>query len=142
RVSIAWNRRGAVRNGSIGTASDGVELRVDAETGELAVRSPSVFVGYWNDPEATANTLIDGWLMTGDLVRRDSDGYVWFQGRRKEVIIRGGSNVSPQEVEEALYQHPAVMVVGVIGVPDECFGECVVACVSLSAGKSATAEEL
>jgi len=141
-VIISWNRPGAVRNGSIGTAADGVELRVDGETSELAVRSPSVFVGYWNDPEATANTLIDGWLMTGDLVRRDADGYVWFQGRRKEVIIRGGSNVSPQEVEEALYQHPAVMEAGVIGVPDECYGECVVACVSLRAGKTASEQEL
>jgi long-chain acyl-CoA synthetase len=141
-VIIAWNRPDAVRNGSIGTAADGVELRVELETGELAVRSPSVFVGYWKDPEATANTLVDGWLMTGDLVRCDPDGYIWFQGRRKEVIIRGGSNISPQEVEEALYRHPAVMEVGVIGVPDQCYGECVVACVSLRAGKSASEEEL
>jgi long-chain acyl-CoA synthetase len=150
-VIIAWNRPDGVRNGSIGTAASGVDLRVldfdgvpvaEGEIGELAVRSPSVFVGYWNDPAATASTLVEGWLMTGDLVRRDRDGYIWFRGRRKEVIIRGGSNVSPQEVEEALYQHPAVMEAGVIGVPDELYGERVVACVSLREGKVASEEEL
>jgi long-chain acyl-CoA synthetase len=150
-VVIAWNRRGAIRNGTIGRPADGVEMRVldlsgrlveDGTVGELAVRSPSMFHSYWLDPASTRAALVDGWLLTGDLVRRDPDGYFWFQGRRKEVIIRGGSNISPQEVEEALYRHPAVMETGVVGVTDPVYGECPVACVSLRPGKAATEAEL
>ncbi|MEO8597150.1 MAG: AMP-binding protein [Candidatus Solibacter sp.] len=148
---IAWNRPGAIRPGSVGTASDGVELRVlsltgaplpDGETGELAVRGPANFIAYWNDPAATANALQDGWLLTGDLARRDTDGYIWFAGRRKEIIIRAGSNISPQEVEEALYGHPAILEVGVIGMPHPVYTEEVVACVSLREGRAAGAAEL
>ena len=85
------------------------------KAGELAVRSPTSFVGYWDNPEATAETLREGWLYTGDLVRRDAAGYLWFMGRKKEIIVRSGSNISPQEVEEVLYQHPDVSQAGVIG---------------------------
>jgi long-chain acyl-CoA synthetase len=86
--------------------------------GELVARGPATFVYYWQDPEATADALRDRWIHTGDLVREDDDGYLWFAGRLKQIIIRGGSNIAPQEVEEAIYQHPAVLETGVIGVPD------------------------
>jgi long-chain acyl-CoA synthetase len=148
---ITWNRADAIRPGSIGAVADLVEARAvsptgepvrDGEIGEMAVRSPANFIGYWEDPAATAGALQDGWLLTGDLVRRDSEGYFWFAGRLKEIIIRGGSNISPQEVEEALYRHPAVMEVGVIGMPDPVYNEQVVACVSLRDGRRAEEQEL
>ena len=100
----------APKLGSLGLVDRGVELRIvdqagrpvsDGEPGELLVRSPAVCSGYWRNPEATAEALRDGWFSTGDSVSRDTDGYYWFRGRLKEVIIRGGSNISPQEVEEA-----------------------------------------
>ena len=87
-------------------------------------------------------TLRDGWLYTGDLVRCDSDGYFWFMGRKKEIIIRCGSNISPQEVEDALYQHPAVVQTGVIGKPHPVYGEQVVAFVSLREGQEISEQQL
>jgi acyl-CoA synthetase (AMP-forming)/AMP-acid ligase II len=85
---------------------------------EIVVRSAANCIGYWNDPTATEALLRGGWLHTGDLAARDCDGYVWFRGRKKEIIVRGGSNVSPQEVEEVLNQHPAVLEAGVVGAED------------------------
>ena len=140
---IAMNPSLAIRPGSVGIPKSDVELRIvdaadkpleDGETGEIVVRSPANCVGYWNDPVATEALLRDGWLHTGDLGTRDSDGYFWFKGRKKEIIIRAGSNISPQEVEEALYQHPAVLEAGVIGEPDSIHGERVIAFVSLRNG--------
>ena len=140
---------GLGKAGSIGRPAQGATLRlVDAfgedvpqgEEGEVLVRSNAMTIGYWNDPEATAATITDGWLRTGDLARVDEDGYYWFVGRKKEIIIRGGSNISPLEVEEALYQHPAVREVGVVGVPDAAFGEIVAAFIALKA--AATEDEL
>ena len=150
-VPATSNVEGAVRAGSVGRPVAGVRMRVldlsgrelaDGETGEIAIHSPSNFVGYWGDERNTAATLVDGWVLTGDLGRRDQDGYYWFDGRKKEIIIRGGSNIAPQEVEEALYRHPAVLEAGVIGMPHEVFGEVVVACVSLKDGRTACEEEL
>ena len=89
---------------------------------------------YWDNPEATATTLRDGWLHTGDLGRLDADGFLWFMGRSKELIVRAGSNIVPQEVEEILYQHPAVHLACVVGLPDPHLGERVEAYVSLVAG--------
>jgi len=114
----------------------------DGQIGELQVQSPSNCVGYWDDPVATAATFTDGWLRTGDLVRRDADGFYWFEERVKQIIIRGGSNISPQEVEEALYHHPAVLEAGVIGMPDPVHGEKVIAFVALRDGLTAGEEEL
>jgi long-chain acyl-CoA synthetase len=114
----------------------------DGQIGELQVQSPANCVGYWDDPRATADTFDDGWLRTGDLVRRDPDNFFWFSGRLKQIIIRGGSNVSPQEVEEALYRHPAVLEAGVIGMPDPVHGEKVIAFVVLRDGLTADEEEL
>jgi long-chain acyl-CoA synthetase len=106
----------------------------DGHVGELQVQSPANCVGYWDDPEATAATFDGGWLRTGDLVRRDGDRFYWFAGRVKQIIIRGGSNISPQEVEEALYRHPAVLEAGVVGLPDPIHGEKVIAFVALREG--------
>ncbi|HUR36086.1 MAG TPA: AMP-binding protein [Vicinamibacterales bacterium] len=142
---------GRGKTGSIGLPAPRTSLRiVDAfdrdvlpgEEGEVLVQSPAMMVGYWNDPDATAATIRDGWLRTGDLARVDGDGYYWFVGRKKEIIIRGGSNISPLEVEEALYQHPAVREVGVVGGPDETFGEIVLAFVSLKTGAAVSEEDL
>jgi long-chain acyl-CoA synthetase len=112
------------------------------EVGELQVMSAANTVGYWDDPAATTATFADGWLRTGDLVRCDADGYYWFEGRAKQIIVRGGSNISPQEVEDALYHHPAVLEAGVIGMPDPEFGEKVMAYVALRPGLDATEVEL
>lgn len=143
------NHLGASRAGSIGQVVRGVEIRLvdsegndvaEGEPGELLVRSPAVCQGYWNDPAATAEALTDGWFHTGDLVSRDADGYYWFRGRKKEIIIRGGSNISPQEVEEALYRHPEILEAGVVGMPHPVWGEQVVAFVALREGGSAEEE--
>ncbi len=150
-VPIAFNGNGHRRPGSLGRAlpqidwrlvdSDGREVK-QGEVGQVTVKSALVCSGYWNDPDATAAALKDGWLHTGDLARLDADGFYWFAGRAKEIIIRGGSNVSPQEVEEALYQHPAVREAAVVGKPDERWGEVIVGFVALKDGAAATAEEL
>jgi long-chain acyl-CoA synthetase len=135
----------------MGRVLPNVELRLvdptdrdvaDGEAGEVIVRSTGNCAGYWDDPTATAEALRGGWLHTGDLASRDADGYLWFRGRVKQIIVRAGSNISPQEVEEALYQHPAVLEAGVVGKPDEVYGERVVAFVALRPGTSATGAEL
>jgi long-chain acyl-CoA synthetase len=139
------------RIGSIGPAVADVDTRVtdltgnvltDGECGELQVQSLANCIGYWDDPQATAATFDNGWLRTGDLARRDANGFFWFEGRVKQIIIRGGSNISPQEVEEALYHHPAVLEAGVIGIPDPVLGEKVIAFVALREGFTATEQEL
>jgi long-chain acyl-CoA synthetase len=150
--SIA-NPADAIRSGSLGKAIQGVEIRVigaegedvsDGRIGEIAVRTPARFAGYWDDPAATRAAVRDGWLYTGDLARRDTDGYLWFEGRKKEIIIRDGVNISPQEVEEAIYKHPAVLEVAVIGMPDPvgAHGERVLAFVSLRDGLVVDEREL
>jgi long-chain acyl-CoA synthetase len=150
-VPVTCIREGSLRTGSVGPALDIVEVRVadhagnvlaDGQIGELQVQSPANCVGYWDDPRATADTFDDGWLRTGDLVRRDDDNFFWFAGRLKQIIIRGGSNISPQEVEEVLYRHPAVLEAGVIGTPDPIHGEKVIAFVALRDGFTAGEEEL
>jgi long-chain acyl-CoA synthetase len=99
-------------------------------------------IGYWNDPIATAGALVNGWFHTGDLVSQDPDGHLWFRGRKKEIIVRGGANVSPQEVEAIFYQHGGVREAGVVGAIDPIWGERVVAFVSRRSGQAVTAEEL
>ncbi|MCU1235793.1 MAG: hypothetical protein JWP63_3760 [Candidatus Solibacter sp.] len=150
-VPITCIRAGEPRAGSVGRTLDDVDARVaglagglvgEGEIGELQVQSPANCVGYWNDPEATAAAFDEGWMRTGDLMRRDRDGFFWFAGRAKQIIVRGGSNISPQEVEEALYHHPAVLEAGVIGMPDPVLGERVVAFVALREGLTVGEEEL
>jgi long-chain acyl-CoA synthetase len=139
------------RVGSIGQPSAGMELRLvdemgkdvsEGEVGEILVRSKAVMRGYWEDAEATAAALQDGWFHTGDLGRRDTAGYYWFVGRRKEIIVRGGSNISPLEVEAVLARHPAVQEVGVVGVPHPALGEMVAAFVVLKSGADSSEQDL
>ena len=109
----------------------------------MQFRGPSVIPGYWNDPEATAAAIdADGWLATGDVGYLDDDGYLFLVDRKKELIIRGGYNVYPREVEEALYAHPDVLEAAVVGVPDETLGEEVAALVVRRPGAAVSADEL
>jgi len=139
-VPVTMNPVDDVRCGSLGRLASGVSVRI--VDGELWVRGPGVFVGYWNNADATTQAFRDGWFLTGDLAHEDADGFFWFDGRKKEIIVRGGSNISPQEVEEAIYQHPAVLEVAVVGAPDEQWGEVVIAAVALRDGHTVTEPEL
>jgi long-chain acyl-CoA synthetase len=137
--------------GSIGTPIAGVEMRAvddsgadvpQGEVGEIAIRGHNVMKGYWGKPEATAAAIPDGWFRTGDLARIDEDGYFFIVDRKKELIIRGGYNVYPREIEEALHEHPAVAEVAVVGIPHDSLGEEVGAAVALKPGATATPDEL
>jgi len=112
------------------------------EVGEMWVKGPNVFKEYWNLPEETAKSQADGWFRTGDLAKMDEDGFVYIAGRKKEMIISGGENVYPLEVEQVLYAYPGVAEAAVWGIPDEKWGEVPVAAVAFLPGKSATEEEL
>lgn len=112
------------------------------EMGELRVRGDAVSIGYWNQPEATASAYVDGWFRMGDLAVRDEDDFITIVDRKNDMIISGGLNVYPREVEDVISSHPSVNEVVVIGVPDEKWGEAVKACVSLHAGESLTLEAL
>lgn len=138
---------GENRAGSVGKALPGYELSIRDEAGverpvgapgRLWIRSPTAFTGYWNDPLATSQTIVDGWVDTGDIMRLDRDGYLWFCGRKKQIIVHDGSNICPQEVEEAVASHPAVDAVGVVGVHDLIHGENVRAFVKLKDGHPPT----
>jgi acyl-CoA synthetase (AMP-forming)/AMP-acid ligase II len=142
---------GEKRLGSVGRPVTGHEVRIvdhrgkDApvgKTGEIVVRAEAMFDRYWDNAEATAEALRDGWLYTGDLGRFDADGWLWFMGRQKEIIIRAGSNVVPEEVEEVLYQHPAVALACVVGAADPHLGQRVEAYVEREPGASVTETEL
>jgi long-chain acyl-CoA synthetase len=137
--------------GSIGTPIAGVEMRVvDAdgrelavgEVGEIAIRGHNVMKGYWGQPEATAAAIPDGWFRTGDMGRKDDDGYFYIVDRKKDLIIRGGFNVYPREIEEVLYEHPAVLEAAVIGLPHPTHGEEVGAAVALCPGSVTSSDEL
>jgi long-chain acyl-CoA synthetase len=135
---------GQARLGSVGKPAPGIEVRIegDDEVGEICVRSRCVMLGYWQAPELTAEAIRDGWLHTGDLGRLDADGYLYVVDRKKDLIIRGGFNVFPRDVEEALLEHPAVAAAGVVGRADEVHGEEVVAFVELGPGQEIEADEL
>jgi long-chain acyl-CoA synthetase len=137
--------------GSIGTPIQGVELRLvdplgedvaTGEVGEIAIRGHNLMRGYWGREEATREAIPDGWFRTGDLARQDDDGYFFIVDRKKDLIIRGGYNVYPREVEEVLYEHPAVAEAAVVGVPHPTHGEEVGAAVVLKPGAEATPAEL
>jgi long-chain acyl-CoA synthetase len=112
------------------------------EPGELALAGPQVMLGYWNRPDETAQVVKDGWLLTGDMAVMDEEGYFSIVDRKKDLIIAGGYNVYPREVEEVLYEHPKVLEVAVAGVPDSYRGEIVKAFVVLRSGEQATTDEL
>jgi long-chain acyl-CoA synthetase len=137
--------------GSIGTPVDGVEMKVvddddndvaPGEVGEIVIRGHNVMKGYWNKAEATDEVMRDGWFHTGDMAKVDEDGYYFIVDRKKDLIIRGGYNVYPREIEEVLYEHPAVREAAVVGVPDDSLGEEVGAAVVLKDGEDVSADEL
>jgi long-chain acyl-CoA synthetase len=146
---ISANPWGARRLGSVGRPVPGVELTIQDEAGqvlsagqdgEICVRSPGVMTGYWHSDDASA--LAGGWLHTGDIGHVDDDGYLYVVDRKKDLILRGGFNVFPRDIEEVLLSHPAVAQAGVVGRPDARLGEEVVAFVSLRPGAEATSAEL
>ena len=137
--------------GTIGLAIPGCEMRcVDldgnevpvGEVGEIAIRGDNVMKGYWHNPEATAEAIPDGWFRSGDLATMDDEGYFTIVDRKKDMILRGGMNVYPREVEEVVYAHPDVLEVAVVGIPDELLGEQVGAAVALREGATATPEDI
>jgi long-chain acyl-CoA synthetase len=138
--------------GSIGTPIEGVEMQVwdddgnevaQGEVGEIVIRGHNIMKGYWDRPDATEASIdADGWFRTGDMAKVDEDGYFFIVDRKKDLIIRGGYNVYPREIEEVLYEHPAVQEAAVVGVPDEALGEEVGAAVVLCKNESLTADEL
>ncbi|HGG05179.1 MAG TPA: long-chain fatty acid--CoA ligase, partial [Aliiroseovarius sp.] len=138
------------RLASVGRAQSVVEVAIGApdarlpagEIGEIIVRGLPVMPGYWQNPEASAKTLVDGWLLTGDMGVLDDDGYLTLKDRSKDVIISGGTNIYPREVEEALLTHDAVHEVSVIGRASHDWGEDVVAFVVAGPGKAVSAAEL
>jgi long-chain acyl-CoA synthetase len=142
---------GARKLGSVGVPYEGFDVRIvdeergeipQGEVGEVTCRSKSVMKGYWKDPDGTANTIRDGWLYTGDMGYLDEDRNLFIVDRKKDLIIRGGFNVYPRDVEDALVEHPAVAVAGVVGKEDPVKGEEVVAFVQLTPGQETTEEEL
>jgi long-chain acyl-CoA synthetase len=137
--------------GSIGTPLEGVEMKVvdDADNdvtagavGEIVIRGHNVMKGYWKRPDATEEVMRGGWFHTGDMARIDEDGYFFIVDRKKDLIIRGGYNVYPREIEEVLYAHPAVAEAAVVGIPHAELGEEVGACVALKPGEQASADDV
>jgi long-chain acyl-CoA synthetase len=141
----------APRPGSVGKPVAGCEVSIQDEQaqplpagtdGEICVRSPGVMTGYWNSPGLNASVLAGGWLHTGDIGHLDDDGYLYVVDRKKDLILRGGFNVFPRDVEEVLLEHPDVTQAGVVGRPDPRLGEEVVAFVALGPDAAVTAEDL
>lgn len=150
-VADQTHPRWRARRASVGIAQGAVTLAVlgsdgtplpPGVTGEICVQGPTVMAGYWNNPEASAQTLQGGWLHTGDLGHLDEDGFLYLTDRSKDVIISGGTNIYPREVEEALLRHPAVFEIAVIGEPEPDWGEQVVAYVVLEPGHDVSLPEL
>jgi long-chain acyl-CoA synthetase len=148
---VATNPAGREKPGSVGLPVPGTTVRIvddegrelaPGEPGEICVRSPGLMGGYWRSPEVTAEAVRDGWLHTGDIGYLDGQGYLFIVDRKKDLIIRGGFNVYPRDVEDGLLEHPAVEMVGVVGKPDAVHGEEVVAFVSLRDGQDITGDEL
>lgn len=145
--------RGERKPGSIGMPYPDTDCRlVDIETGtrevgmedegELIIKGPQVMKGYWNRPEETAEALRDGWLYTGDIAKMDEDGYFYIVDRKKDLVITGGYNVYPREVDEVLFEHPKIAEAVTVGLPDNYYGEVIKAYVVLHEGESATEEEI
>ena len=140
-----------MRPKSIGKVLPGIEIRIvtedgreaaPGEVGEICMRGPNIMLGYYKMPEDTAAALAGGWLHTGDLGMFDADGHGYIVDRKKDVIIRGGQNIYPADIEEVLYHVPGVSEVAVIGVLDEALGEVPVAYVAMKPGESVSAEQL
>jgi long-chain acyl-CoA synthetase len=139
------------RPGSVGKPVPGVEVKIftlegeelpAGESGEICIKGPNVMKGYWKNPEATADAMRGDWFRSGDVGFMDEGGYVYITDRTKDLIIKGGENISPREIEESIHTHPAVAECAVIGLPSTKFGEEIAAVVVLKSGKSASAEEI
>ncbi|MBR0203096.1 MAG: AMP-binding protein, partial [Synergistaceae bacterium] len=137
--------------GAIGVPGYGWKLKIvdsegnkvpQGETGELCVKGPGVMLCYYKNPEATAETIKDGWLFTGDMAMMDSEGFVWLVDRKKDVIITGGENLYPVQIENFLMKHPKVHDVAVIGLPEPRLGEIAAAIIQIKQGMECTAEEI
>ena len=148
---ISTNPPGRVKLGSVGPPVPGTEVRVvddedndvpSGQEGEIICRSKCIMQGYWRADDATAEAIKDGWFYTGDIGKVDEDGYIYILDRKKDLIIRGGFNVYPRDIEDVMVEHPAVSLAGVVGKPDPVKGEEVVAFVQLNAGQEVTPEEL
>lgn len=142
---------GKKKIGSIGLPMKGTEMKIfdhedrevpAGESGEIVIRGPQVMKGYWNKPEETSYSLRNGWLYTGDVGYVDGDGYFWITDRKKDLIIKGGENISPRTIEEVLYMCPGVSEAAVIGVKDEKYGEEIKAFIVLEAGEKLTADDV
>jgi long-chain acyl-CoA synthetase len=149
---VTFNQREIGRKpGSVGTPAWGIEVKIvdeqdkelpAGEKGELVYRGHNVMKGYYNQPEETAKTIVNGWLHSGDIGVKDEDGFFYIVDRTKDMVIRGGLNVYPREVEDVMMKHEAVSMVAVIGIPDEEYGEEIKACVVLEDGKQVSEGEL
>ena len=144
-VSLLDAKNSIRKNGSVGKAPVHTDVRIvdpndrdvpPGEVGELIVRGPNVMVGYWNKPEATKEAIKDGWFYTGDLAKFDDEGFIYIVDRKKDMIITGGENVYPIEVEQVLYRHPNIREAAIIGYPDEKWGESIKAVISLKDASS------
>lgn len=151
-VAVNPPKEGKKKEGSIGIPFPSTDVRIaslddpraplgQGETGELEVRGPQVMRGYWNDPRGSSVSLVDGWLLTGDVAKMDEDGYLYIVDRKKDMVDVGGAKVYPREVEEVLYQHPAVKEAAVVGVPDPYMGETVKAFVVLKDPSASVKED-
>jgi long-chain acyl-CoA synthetase len=152
-ASIAFCNPMALDARRVGSAGRplGVEARVvdahrralgDGERGEIEIRGASVMSGYYKAPDLTSQALDDGWLATGDLGYRDGDGYYFVTGRKKELIIKGGENIAPREVDEALLRHPAILEAAAVGVPDAAYGQEILACIVVKPGATLDVDEV
>jgi long-chain acyl-CoA synthetase len=145
RPSMSW------KDGSVGKPYEYMEMKIfddddnelpPGEIGEVVIRGPQLMKGYHNRPEETAEALRGGWLHTGDVGYLDEEGYLFLTDRKKDIIIKGGENIMPTQIEDKIYEHPAVAEAAVIGITDPTYGEEIVACVALKPGMEATPEEL
>lgn len=143
--------RSMIKPGSIGKPMDGMDMRIfdfndnelpQGQEGEIVLKGPMVMKGYWNMPEATKEVIVNNWLHTGDIGYMDADGYFYITDRKKDIIIKGGENISPRVIEEILYMHPKVAEASVIGVKDKVYGEEIKAFVTLKPGEKATPDDI
>ncbi len=150
-VTVNSGRDNAERPDSVGRPLPVIEVRIvddqgndvaTGATGEVWIKGPHIMPGYWNKPEATAETIVDGWLRTGDIGRIDEEGFIYVEDRAKDMVLRAGENVYCAEVEAAIYEHPDVYEAAVFGVPHERLGEEVAAAVALKPGAHAEPDEL
>ena len=143
--------RSMIKPGSIGKPMDGMDMRIfdfndnelpQGQEGEIVLKGPMVMKGYWNMPDATKEVIVNNWLHTGDIGYMDADGYFYITDRKKDIIIKGGENISPRVIEEILYMHPKVAEASVIGVKDKVYGEEIKAFVTLKPGEKATPDDI